>query len=34
MSEASPHIFMAHNNSIVYYKGSAVDSNVQLNGHD
>lgn len=32
MSEASPHNFMTHNNSIVYYKDSAADRNVQLNG--
>lgn len=33
MSAASSHSFMAHNKSIVYYKDSAVDRNVQLNGH-
>lgn len=33
VSVASSHSFMAHNKSIVYYKDSAVDRNVQLNGH-
>lgn len=31
MPKASPHSFMAHNNSIVYYKDSAVERNVQWN---
>lgn len=33
MSEASSHSFMTHNNCTVYYKDSAVDRNVQLNGN-